>query len=114
MFACISTGNANQICREEMQKKVTYVPVLQMLRKLLCKQDILEKAQTAHVPTVYNTCRDGSCFRRNYLLLTDDFTIAFSLYADELKSLTHWEHQKGSIRCVWYIGILPTYWKSED
>lgn len=72
---------------EKGRKTVAYVPILQMLQKLLNKKDILDKAMSRHKhkPHEYRTCSDGSGFRENALLSCDEFTIALGLYIDDFE-----------------------------
>lgn len=72
---------------EKGRKTVAYVPLLQMLQKLLNKKDILDKAMSKqeHKTHEYRTCSDGSNFRENALLSCDEFTIALGLYIDDFE-----------------------------
>lgn len=72
---------------EKGRKTVAYVPLLQMLQKLLNKKDILDKAMSKqeHKTHEYRTCSDGSNFRENALFSCDEFTIALGLYIDDFE-----------------------------
>ncbi len=69
------------------KKSVVYVPIQQMLQKLLSRTDVLDKAMSEeiHVPNEYKTHVDGVYFRENGLLTSDEFTIAIGLYIDDFE-----------------------------
>ncbi|KAL2085000.1 hypothetical protein ACEWY4_020518 [Coilia grayii] len=98
-------------------KTVAYVPLLQMLQKLLSKQDIYEKAASkpVHVPNEYNSCRDGRWFTENGLLCSDEFTLALSLYIDEFEVANRLGTSKGKHKmCAvyWTIANIPAGYRS--
>lgn len=69
------------------KKSVVYVPIQQMLQKLLSRTDVLDKAMSEeiHVPNEYKTHVDGVYVRENGLLTSDEFTIAIGLYIDDFE-----------------------------
>lgn len=69
------------------KKCVVYVPILQMLQKLLSKADVLDKAMSeeVHIPGEYRSHVDGVYFRENGLLIEDQFTITLGLYINDFE-----------------------------
>ncbi|KAL6486275.1 hypothetical protein MHYP_G00056670 [Metynnis hypsauchen] len=76
---------------EKGRKTVAYVPLLQMLQKMLNKQDVFRKTSSTPVvvPNEFNTCRDGKWFRENDLLSSDELTLALNLYIDDFEVANH-------------------------
>ncbi|KAL1273015.1 hypothetical protein QQF64_028877 [Cirrhinus molitorella] len=102
---------------EKGMKTVAYVPLLQMLQKLLNKKEILEKVTSLqeHIPHEYRTCQDGSSFRENSLLNCGEFTIALGLYIDDFEVANPLGTSKGKHKmCAvyWIIANLPAKFRS--
>lgn len=102
---------------EKGKKTVAYVPLLQMLQKLLHKQDIFQKASSVSVdvPNEYNTCRDGKRFRENDLLCSDELTLALCLYIDDFELANPLGTSKGKHKmCAvyWTIANIPVKYRS--
>lgn len=72
---------------EKGRKTVAYIPLLQVLQKLLNKEDVLDEAMSKQErkPHEYKTCSNGSSFRKNALLSCDEFTIALGRYIDDFE-----------------------------
>lgn len=67
-------------------QSVSYVPVLQMLQKLLNRTDILNKVLcNDRSVNEFNTYRDGSHYQENDFFNTETFRIALGLYVDEFE-----------------------------
>lgn len=67
-------------------QSVSYVPVLQMLQKLLNKTNILNKVLcNDRSVNEFNTYRDGSHYQENDFFNTETFRIALGLYVDEFE-----------------------------
>ena len=102
---------------EKGRKTVAYVPLLQMLQKMLNKQDVFKKTSSTPVvvPNEFNTCRDGKWFRENDLLCSDELTLALNLYIDDFEVANPLGTSKGKHKmCAvyWTIANIPAKYRS--
>lgn len=75
------------IIRKERTCSAVYVPINEMIQKMLNREDILDKALPLHkhVPHEYSTYRDGPNCKENNLLKGEEFRIAVGLYTDDFE-----------------------------
>lgn len=94
-----------------------YVPINEMIQKMLNRADILDKALTLHkpVPNVYSTYRDGSNCKENNLLKGEEFRIAVGLYTDdfEVSNPLGTSKKKHKLTAMyWVLANLPSKYRS--
>lgn len=98
-------------------KSVVYVPIQQMLQKLLSRPDVLDKAMSEeiHVANEYKSYVDGAYFRENCLLTIDEFTIAIGLYIDDFEvanplGTSKKKHKMCAV--YWVIANIPAKYRA--
>lgn len=93
-------------------QSVSYVPVLQMLQKILNRADILNKILcNDRSVNEYITYRDGSHYQENDFLNTETFRIVLGLYVDEFElanplGTSRKKHKMFSL--YWVLANLPS------
>lgn len=105
------------IIDKEKKSSAVYVPLNEMLQKMLNRADILDKALPLqkHVPHEYSTYRDGSNCKENNLLKGEEFKIAVGLYTDdfEVSNPLGTSKKKHKLNAVyWVIANLPSKYRS--
>lgn len=99
------------------KKSVVYVPIQQMLQKLLSRTDVLDKAMSEeiHVPNEYKTHVDGVYFREKGLFTSDEFTIAIGLYINDFEvanplGTSKKKHKMCAV--YWVISNMPAKYRA--
>lgn len=105
------------IIDKEKKSSAVYVPLNEMLQKMLNRADILDKALPLqkHVPHECSTYRDGSNCKENNLLKGEEFKIAVGLYTDdfEVSNPLGTSKKKHKLNAVyWVIANLPSKYRS--
>jgi len=106
------------ILDKKERRTFQYVPILQLLSQLLSKKDIQEKAfNTSHTTCVsrYESFHDGTHFKENLLLSTEDITLPLLLYIDDFEVCNPLgtSRKKHKITAVyWALANIPPQFRS--